>query len=80
MTSYPQGSYKTLLIKKENGVMTITMNRPTKKNAIDITMYNELEQALKEGTVPRGREIVDPIQIAALFQRYEHCKNPTFRR
>lgn len=44
-----EGSYKTLQIKKENGVMTITMNRPTKKNAIDITMYNELEQALKEG-------------------------------
>ena len=31
--------------------MTITKNRPTKKNAINYAMYEELGQALQEGTV-----------------------------
>jgi len=44
-----EGDYKELLIKKENGVMTITKNRPSKKNAINFTMYDELVRALKEG-------------------------------
>jgi len=41
--------YKELLVTKESGVMTITKNRPTKKNAINYVMYEELQKALKEG-------------------------------
>ena len=44
-----QGDYKELIVKKENGVMVITKNRPTKKNAINYAMYEELGKALKEG-------------------------------
>lgn len=44
-----EGEYKELIVKKENGVMTITKNRPTKKNAINYVMYEELGKALKEG-------------------------------
>ena len=44
-----QGDYRELIVKKENGVMTITKNRPTKKNAINYVMYEELQKALKEG-------------------------------
>ena len=31
--------------------MTITKNRPTKKNAINYAMYEELGQALQEGSL-----------------------------
>jgi len=44
-----QGDYKELIVKKENGIMTITKNRPTKKNAINYAMYEELGKALNEG-------------------------------
>jgi len=47
--SVPEGDYKELIVKKENGLMVITKNRPTKKNAINYAMYEELGKALKEG-------------------------------
>ncbi|XP_071520175.1 enoyl-CoA delta isomerase 2-like isoform X1 [Panulirus ornatus] len=40
--------YKTLLVTCKNGLRTITLNRPTKMNAINIDMYNEWIEALKE--------------------------------
>jgi len=49
VTTAQEGIYKELLVKKENGVMTITKNRPTKKNALNFIMYEELGQALQEG-------------------------------
>lgn len=30
----PQPSYETILVRKEEGVATITFNRPQKRNAI----------------------------------------------
>lgn len=49
VTTAQEGIYKELLVKKENGIMTITKNRPTKKNALNFIMYEELGQALQEG-------------------------------
>ncbi|XP_042211878.1 enoyl-CoA delta isomerase 2-like [Homarus americanus] len=40
--------YKTILVSCENGLRIITLNRPEKKNAITVEMYNEWIEALKE--------------------------------
>lgn len=37
-----------LLISEENGILTITFNRPKRKNAITASMYLELEAILQE--------------------------------
>ena len=37
-----------ILISKENGVLTITFNRPDKKNAITAAMYQTIADALKD--------------------------------
>uniref|UniRef100_H3A3D2 Enoyl-CoA delta isomerase 2 n=1 Tax=Latimeria chalumnae TaxID=7897 RepID=H3A3D2_LATCH len=40
--------YKTLQVTTEENITTIRLNRPEKKNAISIVMYNEIMQALEE--------------------------------
>ncbi|XP_047502212.1 enoyl-CoA delta isomerase 2-like [Penaeus chinensis] len=40
--------YKNLLVTCENGLRTITLNRPSKMNAITVEMYEEWIAALKE--------------------------------
>ncbi|XP_042868681.1 enoyl-CoA delta isomerase 2-like [Penaeus japonicus] len=40
--------YKNLIVSCENGLRTITLNRPTKMNAITVEMYEEWIAALKE--------------------------------
>ncbi|XP_028288653.1 enoyl-CoA delta isomerase 2 isoform X2 [Parambassis ranga] len=47
----PAGSgatYETLLVTTEDGVTTIKLNRPAKKNAITTEMYNEIITALEQ--------------------------------
>ncbi|KAL2085960.1 hypothetical protein ACEWY4_019280 [Coilia grayii] len=48
-------SYQTLLVSTADKITTITLNRPQKKNAITVEMYNEiikaLEQAAKDDSV-----------------------------
>ncbi|XP_006888788.1 PREDICTED: enoyl-CoA delta isomerase 2, mitochondrial [Elephantulus edwardii] len=39
--------YKGLLVSSEDGITTITFNRPTKKNAITTEMYHEIMRALE---------------------------------
>ncbi|XP_077982955.1 enoyl-CoA delta isomerase 2-like [Glandiceps talaboti] len=45
--SAASGEYKTLKVTVEDGVCTILLNRPTKKNAITVQMYEEVTDALK---------------------------------
>lgn len=47
--------YKALLYSKENGVATITLNRPDVFNAFDDTQSYELQDALKQ--VTRDKEV-----------------------
>lgn len=42
------GTYETLLLVKHGGLATITLNRPAKRNAINIKMYEEISKALDE--------------------------------
>ncbi|XP_067107736.1 enoyl-CoA delta isomerase 2, mitochondrial [Osmerus mordax] len=58
VAAQPAGSsvtYNTLLVSTQDGVTTIQLNRPEKKNAITVEMYNEqikaLEQAGKDDSV-----------------------------
>jgi enoyl-CoA hydratase/carnithine racemase len=41
-------SFKTLVVDRADGVVTITLNRPAKKNAIDGVMFDELLTAFRE--------------------------------
>ena len=40
--------YETLLLHAENGILTITINRPDKLNALNKTVFEELNKALDE--------------------------------
>lgn len=40
----------TCLVSVADGVMTVTMNRPSKRNAISWAMYKEIGDALEEAT------------------------------
>uniref|UniRef100_A0A3B4ZY24 Enoyl-CoA delta isomerase 2 n=1 Tax=Stegastes partitus TaxID=144197 RepID=A0A3B4ZY24_9TELE len=58
VAAQPAGSgvaYETLLVTTEDGITTIKLNRPAKKNAITTEMYNDiiaaLEQAAKDDSV-----------------------------
>ncbi|KAK7084841.1 Enoyl-CoA delta isomerase 2, mitochondrial [Halocaridina rubra] len=42
--------YKNLLVKCEDGLRVITLNRPSKKNAVTVEMYSEWMAALAEAT------------------------------
>jgi trans-feruloyl-CoA hydratase/vanillin synthase len=41
-------TYETLLIKKSDGVAVITLNRPTKRNAMNPTLHRDMTAALEE--------------------------------
>ena len=40
--------YKTIIVKKENHIATLTMNRPEKLNAINRPMFQELREAVED--------------------------------
>jgi 2-(1,2-epoxy-1,2-dihydrophenyl)acetyl-CoA isomerase len=46
---------ETLIVDREGGVVTVTMNRPARKNAADRTMWRELEETFTE--VATDREV-----------------------
>ncbi|XP_066481575.1 enoyl-CoA delta isomerase 2-like isoform X1 [Tiliqua scincoides] len=48
MAASAERTYKTLLVTREDNITKITLNRPAKKNAINVTMYREIMQALEE--------------------------------
>jgi enoyl-CoA hydratase len=41
-------AYQRLLLKQEDGILTITLNQPARRNAMDGTMHRELPLALAE--------------------------------
>lgn len=41
-------SYQTILVAKENGLTTITLNRPEKRNAMSPQLHRDMYQALNE--------------------------------
>ena len=41
-------SYETIIVKKENLIATIVLNRPEKLNAFNIQMTSELELAIDD--------------------------------
>lgn len=52
-------SYKNILIATENNIATITINRPTKLNALNVTTIQELHDAFEEANVnPQIRAII----------------------
>ena len=47
---------ETIVVERAGGVVTITLNRPERKNAINLTMWDELLatfQEIAEGTADR---------------------------
>ena len=41
-------NYETIILEKEEGIATITLNRPEKLNAMNLQMIRELGEALEE--------------------------------
>jgi 2-(1,2-epoxy-1,2-dihydrophenyl)acetyl-CoA isomerase len=41
-------SFETLLVDREDGIVTVTLNRPEKKNAANGVMWNELLECFRE--------------------------------
>ena len=52
------GSYTTLLISDVGGVRTVTLNRPDKRNALSVTMYNEVIAALRAAATDASVRVV----------------------
>ena len=44
----------TTIVEREGGLVTVTLNRPQRKNAINATMWNELDEILREVEVNPG--------------------------
>lgn len=47
-------SYETILTSAENGVLTISINRPARKNAFNIQQYNDISAALNAAKEDAG--------------------------
>ena len=48
------GTYATLAVTHEDGVCRVAMNRPSKKNAINLQMYEEIQRAMSEAAADDG--------------------------
>jgi len=51
-------SYKTILVAETDGVETITLNRPDRRNAMTPEMQTELIAAMEEAAASRSRVVV----------------------
>ena len=45
----------TTIVEREDGLVTVTLNRPQRKNAISASMWNELDEILSEVEVEPRR-------------------------
>ena len=67
-------NYENILTTTENSITTITINRPTKLNALNVVTINELHDAFK-----RAGENND-IKVIIKRRYYGEEKNKTFRK
>ena len=51
-------NYQNILYETNNGITTITINRPTKLNALNKTTINELHLALKEAEMSPSTKVI----------------------
>jgi len=51
-------SYETLLVDRRDGVVTVTMNRPHRKNAVTATMMEELIAVITETAAQRDDRVL----------------------
>ncbi|MGV8059696.1 MAG: enoyl-CoA hydratase-related protein [Smithellaceae bacterium] len=72
----PSSTHETLLVKKEDGIATITMNRPDKLKAISFLMFRELAKAT--GDVARDPEVRTVVVTGA--GRAFYADPPEYRR
>jgi enoyl-CoA hydratase/carnithine racemase len=47
-------SWETLIVERSGGVVTVTMNRPERKNAANGTMWRELQAVLEDAAADRA--------------------------
>ncbi|XP_035703331.1 enoyl-CoA delta isomerase 2 isoform X2 [Folsomia candida] len=79
--SVSSAKFADLDVKVENGVKTLTMNRPKKKNALSTQMYQEMTKSLYESNDDKATKIVvirgtgdfftAGNDIASLFEAYQ---------
>jgi trans-feruloyl-CoA hydratase/vanillin synthase len=50
--------YETLLIDNSDGITTITLNRPDKKNAMSPTLHREMHDALRDLEFDKDTQVV----------------------
>lgn len=50
--------YETILVSRDGGAVTLTLNRPDKKNAINATMWAELDSVLADVTANPGDRVL----------------------
>ena len=50
--------YTSILVAKDNAVLTITMNRPEKMNACNLEMFSEIDQALSDAEHDKGTKVI----------------------
>ena len=48
-------AWETLIVERSGGVVTVTMNRPERKNAANGTMWRELQAVLDDVAADRAR-------------------------
>jgi len=51
-------AYEAIIVERNEGVVTITMNRPERKNAANAAMWNELRDAFESVAVAAGDRVV----------------------
>src|SRR5665213_1814074 len=50
--------FETIIVARNEGVVTVTMNRPSRKNAANGTMWNELLAVFQEVTADRNDRVM----------------------
>lgn len=58
MASDTAQPYETLIIERNDGIVTVTMNRPRRKNAANSTMWTELLHCFREISESSGERVL----------------------